>query len=73
MTRVTRKGQVTIPKAIRDELGLNPGDEIEFEKTEEGYLLKKEADENRFEKWRGIADTDSTVEERMRELRGDRR
>lgn len=73
MTRVTRKGQVTIPKAIRDELGLNPGDEVEFEETEGGYILKKEGDENRFEKWRGIADTNETVEERMRELRGDRR
>ena len=28
--RVTSKGQVTIPKAIRDEFGILPGTEVEF-------------------------------------------
>ncbi len=28
--KVTSKGQVTIPKAIRDEFGLLPGTEVEF-------------------------------------------
>lgn len=27
-TRVTRKGQVTIPKELRDEFGLEEGDEL---------------------------------------------
>lgn len=27
---LTRKGQTTIPKAVRDQLGLEPGDRIEF-------------------------------------------
>jgi antitoxin PrlF len=27
---ITSKGQTTIPKAIRDRLGLKPGDRIEF-------------------------------------------
>ena len=27
---VTSKGQVTIPKAIRDQLGLEPGSRVEF-------------------------------------------
>jgi AbrB family looped-hinge helix DNA binding protein len=30
MSKITSKGQVTIPKAIRDELGLLPGAEVEF-------------------------------------------
>jgi AbrB family looped-hinge helix DNA binding protein len=30
MSKVTSKGQITIPKAIRDELGLLPGAEVEF-------------------------------------------
>jgi AbrB family looped-hinge helix DNA binding protein len=29
-TRLTRKGQVTIPKEVRDQLGLKPFDKIEF-------------------------------------------
>jgi antitoxin PrlF len=28
---VTSKGQITIPKAVRDSLGLNPGDRVAFE------------------------------------------
>lgn len=72
MTRVTEKGQVTIPKEIREQLGIQPGDEIDFEETEEGYVIRKEVDESRFEKWRGVAETDATVEERMADLRGER-
>ena len=28
--RLTRQGQITIPKAVRDALGARPGDDIEF-------------------------------------------
>jgi len=72
MSRVTSKGQVTIPKAVRDELGIRPGDEIEFVRTDDGYRIEKEPDENPFEKWRGASKTDKSVEERMDELRGER-
>ncbi|MER8577455.1 AbrB/MazE/SpoVT family DNA-binding domain-containing protein [Mesorhizobium sp. M1423] len=34
--RVTTKGQVTIPKEIRDHLGIGPGSEVEFVPTEDG-------------------------------------
>ena len=30
VTTLTSKGQVTIPKEIRDELGLKPSDKVEF-------------------------------------------
>lgn len=71
MSKVSPKGQVTIPKEIRDELGLHPGDEVEFEERDGTFVLKKASD-NPFEKWRGIAETEKSVNERMRELRGDR-
>ena len=29
-TRVTRKGQVTIPKQVRTHLGIKPGDQVSF-------------------------------------------
>ncbi|RAZ83121.1 AbrB/MazE/SpoVT family DNA-binding domain-containing protein [Mesorhizobium hawassense] len=37
--RVTTKGQVTIPKQIRDHLGIGPGSEVEFVATDEGARL----------------------------------
>ncbi len=36
--RITAKGQVTIPQAIREKLGLHPATEVEFE-IEEGKTL----------------------------------
>ena len=37
--RVTSKGQVTIPKHIRDRLGIKPGSEVEFVETDAGAAL----------------------------------
>ena len=37
--RVTTKGQVTIPKEIRDRLGIVPGSEVDFVPTEDGVRL----------------------------------
>ncbi|MFC7205228.1 AbrB/MazE/SpoVT family DNA-binding domain-containing protein [Haloferax namakaokahaiae] len=76
MPRVTTKGQVTIPKAIREALGIEPGDEVKFEQTESGYELRKEKPttaegQDPFEKYRGSADSDETMPERMRRLRGE--
>jgi antitoxin PrlF len=51
---VSEKGQVTIPKACRDRLGLHPGSVLEFE-TRDGKLIavKQQAPEDVFRKWRG--------------------
>jgi AbrB family looped-hinge helix DNA binding protein len=50
---VSEKGQVTIPKAIRDRLGLRPGTVIEF-RAENGRLIgTKAVAEDVFRKWRG--------------------
>lgn len=38
MSKVTSKGQVTIPKEIRDEFGLLPGTEVEFVRDEAGEI-----------------------------------
>lgn len=37
--RVTTKGQVTIPKQIRDHLGIGPGSEVEFVAIDDGARL----------------------------------
>lgn len=42
MGAITTKGQVTIPKAIRDRLGLRPGDQVEFVEADGRIELRKE-------------------------------
>ena len=39
--RITSKGQVTIPQAIRDKAGLQPLSEVEFELRSNGEVLIK--------------------------------
>jgi antitoxin PrlF len=43
-TTITTKGQVTLPKAVRDATGLKPGDRVEVRATASGgvYIAKPE-------------------------------
>lgn len=36
---LTSRGRVTIPKAIRERLGLRPGDRLQFRVTAQGKML----------------------------------
>jgi antitoxin PrlF len=46
-TNITVKGQVTLPKKVRDEVGLKPGDKVEVRATASGgvYIEKPGAQE----------------------------
>jgi antitoxin PrlF len=39
-TTLTTKGQVTIPKPIRDRLGIGPGSAVEFEIAQDGRVIR---------------------------------
>jgi AbrB family looped-hinge helix DNA binding protein len=41
---VTVKGQVTIPKPLRDHLGLRPGDAVEFTLEEDGRVVLRKGE-----------------------------
>lgn len=75
-TTLTSKGQVTIPKHIRDALHLEPGCAIEFRINREGEIVLTRPgelrDENgRFERMRGKADVKWRTDDLMALLRGD--
>lgn len=38
--RITSQGQITVPKAVRDQLGVRPGDELEFESRGEEVVVR---------------------------------
>jgi len=42
--RVGPKGQVVIPKAIRDELGIAPGDQVDVERQEGEVVIRRHRD-----------------------------
>ena len=76
-TTLTSKGQVTIPKQIRDALNLLPGCSIDFAVNNEGEVILHRADAkpnngpDRFEAARGKADVKWRTDELMALLRGD--
>lgn len=74
---MTSKGQVTVPKRLRDYLGLEPGAEVEFELRPEGDVVVRPARRSRpkrrpgrFAKLRGTLKTGMTTDDLMRLLRG---
>jgi len=50
---VSEKGQVTIPKALRDELGLDTGTVLEFHEENGRLVAQKRVQEDPISAWRG--------------------
>lgn len=38
-SRITSKGQITVPKAVRETLGVEPGDRIAFRVQDDGSVV----------------------------------
>jgi AbrB family looped-hinge helix DNA binding protein len=75
-TTVTSKGQVTIPKQVRELLGIGPGSVIDFERAPDGRIVlvkvQKKARPNRFVRLRGHAGKGLSTAEIMAMTRGER-
>jgi antitoxin PrlF len=71
--RLMDSGQVTIPKHVRDALGLRPGDELEFVAEGGGYRLRKVLRTNPFARYRGrlAGLAGANPDELVRGLRGE--
>jgi len=52
---VSEKGQVTIPKALRHKLGIEPGTVLDFEDNHGLLVARKQTEEDVIRKWRGRA------------------
>ena len=58
--RITSKGQITIPKEIRDEMGVGPGDSLEFFNVN-GHFEVLPIKRRRIEEFRGLFRTEHTL------------
>jgi AbrB family looped-hinge helix DNA binding protein len=74
-TTVTSKGQVTIPKPVRDLLGVGPGSRVEFRRAADGSIVIEKADSatqtSRLASLVGIAGPGLSTDEIMAITRGE--
>jgi AbrB family looped-hinge helix DNA binding protein len=73
--KVTSKGQITIPREIRERLGIHPGSVVDFEVAGDAVLVRRRRDgggrgEAIVARMRGTATTGLTTDEIMRLTRG---
>lgn len=40
--KITSKGQITVPKEVREALGVSQGDRVVFETRKDGFVLRRE-------------------------------
>lgn len=69
IAKVTTKGQLTIPRNIRDKLGIKAGDHIIIKETSAGYMIEKKLDDDRFNKYVGFLNREAKSDDLMGELR----
>ncbi len=73
--KVTDKGQITIPKELRDALGIGGGTEVEFERAGQDLIVRKVSDRptrgrRLVERLGGRGDVRMTTDEIMALTRG---
>ncbi len=64
-THLTTKGQVTIPKSVRDYLGLKAGSAVTFERSANGEIVMRPAEQHKRERGRTFSASRHCVAVRM--------
>lgn len=65
-----KKGQVTIPKPLRDRLGLEPGQEIEIEEREGALIVRHRVPADPLRRLAGLLPSHIAVDAYLEETRG---
>ena len=71
LRRVSEKGQVTVPKSLRERLDIRPGDELDFVEENGRLVALKSTRQDPVEIVYGSVDLGRSTDEIIRELRGD--
>lgn len=65
---LTSKGQLLIPKRLREKYGIAPGSKVIFEETPAGVLVKP-INEQFFKQYIGILKSSGSLKEEMKQLK----
>jgi AbrB family looped-hinge helix DNA binding protein len=68
---VSEKGQVTIPKSLRDRLGIRPGQVLEFQAERGRLVARKVTAEDPVDAVYGILEEAGSTDEVIARLRGE--
>ena len=70
--KISERGQITIPKHLRERYGMNHNVEVEISPTEQGLLIRKRTTiEHPVDRVAGILDgVDFDIDEYIEEIRG---
>ena len=68
--KVAERGQVTIPKVLRERLGIRPGTVLEFKEDQGKLVAVKAAAMDTIDRFYGKLGSDRRTDDVMRELRG---
>lgn len=68
---VSEKGQVTVPKQLRERLDIRPGDELDFSAEDGRLVALKATPEDPVDAVYGSVDLGRSTDEIISELRGD--
>lgn len=68
---VSEKGQVTIPKALRERLGIRPGQVLDFREERGRLVAIKTAKQDPIDRVYGILKLRKSTDELIKELRGE--
>jgi antitoxin PrlF len=73
LSTVGEKGQITVPKRLRDRLGIHPGDRLEIVEDAGRLIATKTApgDGDPVDAVRGILDLEVSTDEAIRAMRGE--
>lgn len=67
---ISEKGQVTVPKPLRERLGIRPGDKLEFNEEQGHIVLSKVAPVDAVSAAWGVLKLEQSVDDTLRLLRG---
>jgi antitoxin PrlF len=68
---ISEKGQITVPKRLRDRLGIRPGDRLQFSEEHGRLVVSKTAEQDPVQAVYGILSLGESTDDALRALRGE--